>query len=344
MHRPAPRAGRSGRGDPPRPHTRDRNAAPRPAARDRAQRAARRSADPAACPSSARLPPGRSLRRGQATVEREHLAGHERGGIGAEEEDRPDEVVGIGDPPQRNARHDALVERRVGEQALGLRGAHERRRDGIDRDRVLGPFGGVLAGERIERALGRHVRRVAGVDAELPAHGGEVEDAPAVAGGDHRRGPRPETGAASSGGSDRRSGPTPTRDSPRRCEAPCPHRRRSSSRGCPAVRSVPASRPLRGRHRPWRPCRRPRGAPRSPRLATARSAVGQPLARATDDRDLRADAGERLTGAQADATRTPGDDGHAAVQPEPLQLVHSASVRSLSADTRRIRLAPRRRF
>ncbi len=50
-----------------------------------------------------------------------------------------------------------------------LRRVHEGRHDRVDPDAVLGPLGRPLAGEGIDRALGGHVRRVAGIDAEVAA-------------------------------------------------------------------------------------------------------------------------------------------------------------------------------
>ena len=91
---------------------------------------------------------------------------------------------------QRDAPDEVVVEGLVGEQALDLRRAHERGRDGVDGDLVLGPFGRLLAGDRVDRALRGDVRHVAGVDAELAADAGDVQHAAAVAGLDHvpRRG------------------------------------------------------------------------------------------------------------------------------------------------------------
>ena len=73
------------------------------------------------------------------------------------------------------------LERRVLEQHGDLGRVDERRHDRVDPDAVLRPFGRPLAGQRADRALGGHVRGVAGVDAEVRPDRRDVEDRPPVA-------------------------------------------------------------------------------------------------------------------------------------------------------------------
>ena len=88
--------------------------------------------------------------------------------------------------PQRYAGYQTLVEVLVGEEALGLRNADEGRGDCVDGDPVLCPFSCVLAGQRVDCALGCDVRGIAGVKAELAPYGGKIEDAASVPELDHR--------------------------------------------------------------------------------------------------------------------------------------------------------------
>ena len=83
--------------------------------------------------------------------------------------------------PERDPRHDPGLELGVAEKRRHLGRVDECGRNGVDRDPVLGPFGGPLPGERIDGSLGRHIGRVAGVDAQLPANRGDVDDAPTIA-------------------------------------------------------------------------------------------------------------------------------------------------------------------
>src|ERR1700736_5983935 len=53
---------------------------------------------------------GGSLSRGEASAQRQDLSGDETGGLRAEEQYRADHVVGVRDPPQRDAADQALVE------------------------------------------------------------------------------------------------------------------------------------------------------------------------------------------------------------------------------------------
>src|SRR5581483_4818565 len=59
----------------------------------------------------------------------------------------------------------------------------------------------------------------------------------------------------------------------------------------------------------------------------------QPLLRAADDRDVRSDAGERPTKANADPARASGDERRTPVEPEAAQLVHAPSFRLAASCT-----------
>src|SRR6187401_1979099 len=109
------------------------------------------------------------LRRGEAAVDADHLSGDESGGIRGEEDHGADEVVRLADAAERDPSDDAGLERRIAEEHRDLRGVDERRPDRVDADAVACPLGRPLAGQRFHRALGRDVRRVAGVDAQLGA-------------------------------------------------------------------------------------------------------------------------------------------------------------------------------
>ena len=82
----------------------------------------------------------------------------------------------LADPPERDPVDDAGLELRVGEQRRDLGRVDEGRHDRVDADAVRRPLGRPLAGQRIDRALRRHVGRIAGVDAEVAADRRDVQD------------------------------------------------------------------------------------------------------------------------------------------------------------------------
>src|SRR6266852_3289902 len=127
-----------------------------------------------------------SLGRGQAAIDGQDLTGDERRGVRTKQQHRADQVLRLTNSLERDAADEVAFENGVGEQARHLRRVDEGRRDRIDGDVVLRPLCGPLTRQRVDRALGRHVCRIARVDPELAAHRREVEDPPAAAAGDHR--------------------------------------------------------------------------------------------------------------------------------------------------------------
>ena len=83
------------------------------------------------------------MRGGQPAVDAKDLAGHERRGVGAQEDRGPDEVLRLADAAERDAVDDASLEVRVAEQRRDLRGVDEGRLDRVDADAVLRPLGRV---------------------------------------------------------------------------------------------------------------------------------------------------------------------------------------------------------
>src|SRR6476646_10115063 len=77
------------------------------------------------------------LRGGQAAVDAEHLPGHERRGIGDEEDRGADQVVRGTHPAERDAVDDAGLEVGVAEERCDLRRVDEGRHDRVDTDPVL---------------------------------------------------------------------------------------------------------------------------------------------------------------------------------------------------------------
>jgi hypothetical protein len=68
-----------------------------------------------------------SLARGEPTVERQDLPRDERRGVGAEQQRGADDVIGVGDPMQRDPLFETGAELLVGEQVRRLRRGDERR-------------------------------------------------------------------------------------------------------------------------------------------------------------------------------------------------------------------------
>ena len=190
----------------------------------------------------------------------------------------------------------------------------------------------MLPGERVERALRGDVRRVPGIDAELPAHGGQVEDAAAVAGRDHRahrrlgrqeRRPQVQVDDAIPfglgvvlGGVERRAGAAADRVHEDVEPPEAPDRLVDGAVGI-GLRAHVAD------HREGLGARCGDGA----------LGVDEALARASHGDDVRAHGGERLARPQADAAGGSGDHRDTAVQPESPELIHgSPSLGSVTAE------------
>src|SRR6185436_15088837 len=73
---------------------------------------------------------------GQPAVDPEHLPGHERRGVGDEEDGRPDDVLRLADATEWDPVDDALLELRIAEQHRDLGRVDEGRHDRIHADAV----------------------------------------------------------------------------------------------------------------------------------------------------------------------------------------------------------------
>ena len=146
------------------------------------------SADARSRQAAARAPAATTrhlLARRDAAVDVEDLPGDESAGRRAEEERRPDDIVGLSDAAQRNPVDDLRARDGIVEPVVGHRRAHDGRRDAVDGDPVPRELHRVLLHQHDEPALGAAVGGIAAIaQAELRPHRQQMHVPAAMARGD----------------------------------------------------------------------------------------------------------------------------------------------------------------